>query len=481
VLVQNAGFSYDGADIWLSSMNGGDRMRMAPLLGGGGLRPFLPEHSMDPAWSPDGSRLVFHLYDPGDPTFVAERDGSNVRQLFTLEPGVHSHYPIWSRDGQWIYSVRGVWDAREMDIWRAPVSGGAAERVTYVNRDIRYLAWLSDDTVLFVAPDENGAGPWLWSLNTDTRSIHRISSGLEVYSSIDVSADGRRLVATISNPTANLASLPILDRVTSDDDVKALGLPTVRAWAPRYGGATLFYLSSRGGGDGLWRYDGTDATETWRGAGGALLEPPAVTRDGRRVAVVLRKQGRRTLTLLSSEGGDAQPLAPAIDVTSAASWSPDGKWIAAGGVDEKGAGLFKIPVDGGTPQRLMTGTATNPVWSPDGTMIVYTGPVVGALGSLITVHADGTPGEPLNIHVRVGTEHYRFMPDRPQLVYISTPDQVSPEYFWLLDLPSKKARQLSSVSGRSTRTFDITPDGTHITFDRLKDNSDVVLIDLPQP
>jgi hypothetical protein len=155
--------------------------------------------------------------------------------------------------------------------------------------------------------------------------VRRISSGLEVYSSIDASADGRRLVATISNPTANLASLPILDRVATDDDVKPLGLPTVRALAPRYGGATLFYLSSRGGGDGLWRYDGTDATEIWRGAGGALLEPPAVTRDGRRVAVVLRKQGRRTLTLLSSEGGDAQPLAPAIDVTSAASWSPDGK------------------------------------------------------------------------------------------------------------------------------------------------------------
>jgi hypothetical protein len=69
----------------------------------------------------------------------------------------------------------------------------------------------------------------------------RISSGLEVYSSIDASADGRRLVATISNPTANLASLPILDRVTTDDDVKPLGLPTVRAMAPRYGGSTLFY------------------------------------------------------------------------------------------------------------------------------------------------------------------------------------------------------------------------------------------------
>jgi hypothetical protein len=34
------------------------------------------------------------------------------------------------------------------------------------------------------------------------------------------------------------------------------------------------------------------------------------------------------------------------------------------------------------------------------------------------------------------------------------------------------------VNSRSTRTFDITPDGSQITFDRLKDNSDIVLIDL---
>jgi len=30
------------------------------------------------------------------------------------------------------------------------------------------------------------------------------------------------------------------------------------------------------------------------------------------------------------------------------------------------------------------------------------------------------------------------------------------------------------------RTFDITPDGKQIVFDQLRDNSDIVLIELPQ-
>jgi hypothetical protein len=37
---------------------------------------------------------------------------------------------------------------------------------------------------------------------------------------------------------------------------------------------------------------------------------------------------------------------------------------AAGGVDSKGPGLFKVPVDGGDPQRLADGTSTNPMWAP---------------------------------------------------------------------------------------------------------------------
>jgi Tol biopolymer transport system component len=374
-----------------------------------------------------------------------------------------------------------MWDAREMDIWRIRATGGDPERMTNTSTDIRYLAPIDDCTIVYTSPGQDGAGPWLWVLDTATRRTQRISSGVEVYTSVDASGDGRRLVATVSPPTANLWTIPMRTLPVDEADAKPLALPSVRAYAPRYGGSTLFFLSSRGGGDGLWRYDNGQVAEVWRGVDGALLEPAAVSFDGKHVAVIVRKQGRRTLTLLSPDGGDARQLAAAIDVTSAASWSPDANWIVASGQDSNGAGLFKIPVDGGEPQRIVEGVTSNPVWSPDGSMIAYTGPVVGAAGSLLMIRPDGSPVTSPPIRIRVNTEHYRFVPGRRQLVYVPTPTQVDPEHFWILDLDSMSTRRISSFDLRTTnRTFDVTPDGTQIVFDRLRENSDLVPIDLPE-
>ena len=49
----------------------------------------------------------------------------------------------------------------------------------------------------------------------------------------------------------------------------------------------------------------------------------------------------------------------------------------------------------------------------------------------------------------------------------------------LLDFNTKATRQLTSLGNRGAlRTFDITPDGKYIVFDRSRQNSNIVLIDL---
>jgi hypothetical protein len=49
----------------------------------------------------------------------------------------------------------------------------------------------------------------------------------------------------------------------------------------------------------------------------------------------------------------------------------------------------------------------------------------------------------------------------------------------MLNLATMSIRRLTHLTERTAmRTFDITPDGKQIIFDRLRDNSAVVLIDV---
>jgi hypothetical protein len=53
--------------------------------------------------------------------------------------------------------------------------------------------------------------------------------------------------------------------------------------------------------------------------------------------------------------------------------------------------------------------------------------------------------------------------------------------FWMMDLVTMATRQLARFSNPATVTsFDIAPDGAHIVFDRVREHSDLVLIDLPK-
>jgi Tol biopolymer transport system component len=184
---------------------------------------------------------------------------------------------------------------------------------------------------------------------------------------------------------------------------------------------------------------------------------------------------------MSADGTNLQTLTTSIDVEGApgagpVDWSPDGAWIVMGGRDATGPGLFKIPVDGGEPIRLVAGHAVNPVWSPDGNLIVYAGPFVNGQVPLLGVRPDGTRITLPPVRVREGA--YRFLPDGSGLLYRPMVRSLD---FWLLDLTTGHSRQLTHLGDRGQlRTFDVTPDGKQIVFDRSRENSDIVMIDLPR-
>jgi serine/threonine protein kinase len=470
------GFSGDGSEVWNAGTES-RRLRLWPLIGGAP-HNFLDERAAEVAWSPDGNRLVYHTWEPGDPTFVADHNGTNPRQIVKNEPGLHNHYPVWSKDGRWIYFVRGRPATREMDLWRISPSGGEPEQLTHVKTDIAYPTPLDERTVLFVAHDENGAGPWLWAFDAETRTSQRVSSGLEQYTALATTADGRRLAASVVNGQVNLWSVPITSRVVEEKDVEAFPVPTARAQTPRFGGGSLFYLSSRDGADGLWSYRDGQALEIWKGSEGALQSPPAVSSNGSSVAFALSRNGKQQLHVIAADGTGLHSLSSDVDVRGTVSWSPDSEWLVAAGSDRNGTGLFKLPAAGGSPVRIATGPFLDPVWSPSGDLIVYCGTQVFTVTPLLAVHPDGTPAKLPEINVQRQGERVRFLPDGTGLVYMLGGTMAGQD-FWLLDLSTMHSRRLTQLNNPAAmRTFDITPDGSRIVFDRLRENSDIVLIDL---
>jgi hypothetical protein len=278
--VRNVGFNGDASDVWIrvADIASPASVSLLPATGGSPT-PFLGTAVMA-VWSPDGQKVAYHETTPGDPISVADRDGRNARRVHIAEPGVHNHHVSWSPDGSFLYFTSGL-PPNEMDVWRIPSAGGKAERITHHDSRVSHPVPLDDRTLVYTATADDGTGPWLSTMDLQDRLSPRVSTGVEHYLSVSASTATagrpRRLVATVSNPSATLWTAPVANGVSTERDVRPLALPTARAAAPRFASdSTLFYLASRGGADGLWRRAGADARECGvRVAAPSSVAPPS--------------------------------------------------------------------------------------------------------------------------------------------------------------------------------------------------------------
>jgi Tol biopolymer transport system component len=482
--IRTLGFSPDGSRVtfWVrkgSSSSSGDIGVWAVPTLGGQPTPYL-EGTAEFDWSRDGSRLVYHTPGPGDPLFVSDgNQRSGGQPIYTAPSGLHSHFPLWSPDMAFIYFVQGSLPDK-LDIWRIHPTGGTPERITSHNGRVSYPVLLDRRTLMYLASDPDGSGPWIYSMDVERRVPHRLTSGLDRYTSLAASADGRRLVVTLATPKRTLWHLRIADSPTVASAVAPISLTTSTGFSPRLGPGYLLYVSATGTSESIWKLDNGTSTELWIGQGAQVFGGPAISQDGRDVAFSVRQHGKTFLYVMQADGTNVRVVTDALELQGAPAWAPDGKSITSA-VDDHGAThLFRIPLNGRSPTLFVREYSVDPAWAPNGSFAVYSGPDIGTTFSVKAVTAEAAVYPLPALTLTRGARHVAFLPGGRTLVLLR--GEIQHKNLWLIDLKTGAEHQMTNIpSGFDIRDFDISPDGHEVVLERVQERSDIELLDLARP
>ena len=481
--IRTLGFSPDSSLVtyWVRKPNGtssGDISIWGVPILGGEPTPYL-EGAAEFDWSHDGSRLVYHTPAPGDPLFVSDgiqRSGGKL--IFTAPVGLHSHFPLWSPDAAFLYFVHGE-PPDKLDIWRIPPAGGTPERITSHNSRVTYPVLLDRRTLMYLASDPDGSGPWLYSVDVERRIPHRLTSGPDRYTSLAASADGRRLVGTLASPKRTLWRLQIADSTTGAPTAAPISLTTGTGFSPRLGPNYLLYVSATGTSESIWKLANGTATELWSEEGAQVFGGPAISPDGRYIAFSVRQHGKTLLYAMQADGTNARIVTASLALEGAPAWVPNGQSITSAADDHGVPHLFRVPLDDHSPALFVQQYALDPVWAPDGRFVVYSGSDIGTTFSVKAVTAEAAPHPLPNLTLTRGARRLAFLPGGRALVVLR--GDIQHKNLWLIDLETGAERQLTNLPADfNIRDFDISADGREVVLEREQEHSDVVLLDLPR-
>ena len=479
--IRTLGFSPDGTLVtfWARRLDASQRSETSvwgvPVLGGSP-RVYL-DGVAEYDWSDDEKRLVYHTSGDGDPTFIREAAvESEASHVFSAPTGLHSHFPLWSPDRAFIYFVQGSVQDR-MDIWRVKPTGGTPERMTNHDAVVSYPVLLDVRTLLYLATDRDGSGPWIYSMDIERRVPRRASSGIDKYTSLAASDDGRRLVATVASPKGTLWRVPIGNEPADVGTARPIPLTTGSGSSPRIGDGFLLYISSKGTTDSIWKLQDERASELWSSPDTRVTGGPVIARGGQRIAFSTRRHdGQTLLWVTNTDGTSARTLATTLEPQGAPAWAPDGRSLTVAAIVDGAPSLFSVPVDGSSPVRLARDHSVDPAWSPDGGIVVFSGADVGTTFPLKAVTAAGDPHRMPQLTLTRGARRVVFLPIGRSLVVMR--GELRHKNLWAIDLDTGAERQLTNFSpGFDIRDFDIGPDGRDIVVEQVQEHSDIVLIE----
>lgn len=297
--------------------------------------------------SPDGKRVAWVQSEP-----VENRLPANVESIYVTEiahpavahrvtaarPGLPAleHDVAWSPDGKYLAFLSDAGSPRQPQLYEAPITGGAARRLTLVKGSLSSPGWSPDGknlSVLFV-PGDNEAGVPNGPVPEPANDEESESFG-----------EQQRLVL-IDRKTASMRSISPLDLYVYEYD-----------WSPD--GKNCAVTAAQGDGEENWYNAGIYSIDTAHGATIKLFTPtmqigePRWSPDGSTVAFIGGLMSNQheiggDIYVVPATGGEPKDVTPGLTVTaSSLRWLSDSKEILFAAYAGGGSGLGVVDISTG--------------------------------------------------------------------------------------------------------------------------------------
>lgn len=397
------GAAGDNVDIYIRNLASGDPLRLTSH----------PARDYAPSWTPAGDTILFLRDEPGG-----------------QPPGVYAIASLGGTERR-VYSLGG--DAR----------GGPDAKISFTP-DGKYFV-VTDGHALTLVQFETGTSRKLELGVTAKGHMHPGAPA--------ISPSGNRIAAIFSGASEGdsiyVAPLDTSSNTSASGNPRRLvrsrfGALSSVAWAKD--GEALFYTDSREGPSRLFRIwaDGgggpamavpgigdhigqistvadrliyTYSYQDWNlwtlpvGPAARAGAPPQAfaqstqaenspgfSPDGKQVAFISERAGDSDIWVSAADGSQLRQLTKGASVRSAPLWSPDGTEILYSAFTDEGRGSYAVRADSGSSRRVGPIGSARPIWSLDGKSIYFT-LGVGDKYRTYRLPAAGT-GEPQPIHPR---------------------------------------------------------------------------------
>ena len=459
-----------------------------PVLGGN-QKKLIEDADGGVAYSPDGKQFSYiraeHPTAEESSLIVSNIDGSGERVLASRKAPEYfasrGRIPAWSPDGKTIACIIGddTPVMGKMDVVEVSVADGAIKPVTteewtYINQ----IAWLKDKSRLLVLGtqrDSKSFDPQIWSFSYPSGDARRITTDLNNYSSISLTADSDALVTVQSSTISNIWVAPVGDAGRAVQ-IKSGGTNGEGrdglAWTPD---GRIVYNSRASGVDDVWiiNADGSGPKQLTADTGFNL--PSTVTPDGRYIVFATLRNEQLNIWRMDLDGGNQKQLTNGNIGTYHPSVTPDSQWLIYTVETTGGPYLWKVSIDGGDPVRLMNIFTNSPAVSPDGKWIACSYRQDNdSTWRYAIIPIDG--GEPTKVFDLLGKQSdFRWSADGKSLYYLrDTEGGVT--NIWSMPLDDKAPKQVTDFKTERIYNFAFSSDHKRLALSRGTTTSDVVLI-----